>query len=153
MRPPDLLEAVIDKSGLLTHYSSEPRRLNHLGELVRYFRMNDQVSIDPLTALQDITGKVSLAKNVDHLDPNDTRIPIITVHQAKGLEFDTVFVVGLTEGEFPNFYSVKQGRLDEERRLFYVAITRPRRRLLLSWHVKNEIGYVKRRSSFLEFLA
>jgi len=71
----------------------------------------------------------ALARNVDHLQDGDDRVPIITIHQAKGLEFDTVFIAGLFEGELPRRRSVDEGRLEEERRLFYVALTRARRRL------------------------
>ena len=60
------------------------------------------------------------------------RIPIITVHQAKGSEFDTVFMAGLQEGVFPSKISLANESLDEEARLFYVGITRARQRLYLT---------------------
>ncbi|MEI6702272.1 MAG: 3'-5' exonuclease [Deltaproteobacteria bacterium] len=76
-------------------------------------------------------------------------MPILTVHQSKGLEFDTVFVAGLTEDEFPSYYAKKDGKLEEEKRLFYVAITRAKRHLILSSHAANDNGYDKPTSSFL----
>ena len=60
------------------------------------------------------------------------KIPIITIHQAKGAEFDTVFLTGLQEGVFPTRIALKKDNVTEEARLFYVAITRARRRLFLT---------------------
>lgn len=62
------------------------------------------------------------------------RIPIITVHQAKGLEFDTVYIAGCNDRTFPSYRSVKENKLTEEMRLFYVAMTRAKRKLYLSYH-------------------
>jgi DNA helicase-2/ATP-dependent DNA helicase PcrA len=151
-RPPDLLASVLDDSGLAEYYRGDPRRSEHLRTLLDYFRSNDQPQLDPLSSLQDLAGKMALAKNIDHLDPGDSRIPVVTIHQAKGLEFDTVFVAGLTENEFPSFYALKKDSIEEERRLFYVAITRPKRRLFLSWHEVNENGFRNPRSRFVDDL-
>ncbi len=63
------------------------------------------------------------------------RIPIITVHQAKGLEFDEVYVAGCNEKVFPSYRSMKEQNLSEEMRLFYVAMTRAKRKLYLSYHL------------------
>lgn len=63
------------------------------------------------------------------------RIPIITVHQAKGLEFEEVYVAGCNEKVFPSYRSIKEQNLSEEMRLFYVAITRAKRKLYLSYHL------------------
>ena len=76
-----------------------------------------------------------------------------TVHQAKGLEWDTVFVINLTEGAFPNDRAKREeGGLEEERRLFYVAVTRARRRLILTYPVLEERsrGFPPSPSCFLE---
>ena len=63
---------------------------------------------------------------------NEDRIPIITIHQAKGSEFDHVFLAGLNEGTFPSPFAISEGREDEEKRLFYVAITRPKQELTIT---------------------
>jgi len=68
-----------------------------------------------------------LSRNLDFLATDDPGIPILTVHQSKGLEFDTVFVAGMTEDEFLSYYSKRDRKLEEEKRLFYVAITRAKR--------------------------
>ena len=62
------------------------------------------------------------------------RVNIMSIHQAKGLEFDYVFLASLEDRVFPTFWSVKKGNIEEEKRLFYVAMTRAKKRLYLSWH-------------------
>ena len=64
-------------------------------------------------------------------------IPIATVHQAKGMEFDFVFMAGMADENFPSFGALKAGMLMEEKRLFYVAITRARKRLFISWNIQS----------------
>ena len=58
---------------------------------------------------------------------------LTTVHQAKGLEYDVVFLIGLADGQFPGRRSIEAGDVEEERRLFYVAVTRARNELYLSF--------------------
>jgi DNA helicase-2/ATP-dependent DNA helicase PcrA len=68
-----------------------------------------------------------------HVDPDSDAIKLTTVHQAKGLEYDVVFVIGLADGQFPGRRSIEAGDVEEERRLFYVAVTRARNELYLSY--------------------
>jgi DNA helicase-2/ATP-dependent DNA helicase PcrA len=138
LRPPDLLRHVIEQSGLARYYEKETNRRGHLQELVRFFRLQDSADSPCYSMLEELVQRVALARNVDHLDPNDPRVPIITVHQAKGLEFDTVFLPGISDGEFPSYYACRDGLEEEERRLFYVGMTRARRRLFISAYSKNE---------------
>jgi DNA helicase-2/ATP-dependent DNA helicase PcrA len=152
LRPAELLAAVLEESGLRAYYRESLARSGHLELLVEYLRANDRPELDPLSALQELTGKIAMAKNIELLDAEDSRIPVVTVHQAKGLEFDTVFVAGVSEDEFPAYPALREGRLEEERRLFYVAITRPKRRLFVSWYERNERGYRKGPSRFLRDL-
>ncbi|MFH2133181.1 MAG: UvrD-helicase domain-containing protein [bacterium] len=83
-------------------------------------------------SLSDFLEYVSLFTDTDELDQNSGKVSLLTVHSAKGLEFDYVAVVGLTDGQFPNHKAVQDDSLEEERRLFYVAITRARKMLNLS---------------------
>ena len=68
-----------------------------------------------------------------HVDPNAEAIKLTTVHQSKGLEFDVVFLIGLADGQFPGRRAIENGDVEEERRLFYVAVTRARNELYLSY--------------------
>ena len=80
-------------------------------------------------------------------------IPILTVHQSKGLEFDIVIIAGLAEDEFPSYYNKHDLKLEEEKRLFYVALTRAKRHLILSSYQINDWGHEKPPSSFLTGLS
>jgi DNA helicase II / ATP-dependent DNA helicase PcrA len=83
-------------------------------------------------SLSDFLEYVSLFSDTDDLDQDSGKISLLTVHSAKGLEFDYVAIVGLTDGQFPNHRAVQEDSLEEERRLFYVALTRARKMLSLS---------------------
>jgi superfamily I DNA/RNA helicase len=82
--------------------------------------------------LLDFLDYVSLFTDTDELDQNSGKVSLLTVHSAKGLEFDYVAIVGLTEGQFPNHKAVEEEMVEEERRLFYVALTRAKKILSLS---------------------
>ncbi|MDQ8024169.1 MAG: 3'-5' exonuclease [Moraxellaceae bacterium] len=143
---PEIIEHVLDKSGLRTHYKTEKEgeeRLANLDELINA-GMNFQAENGEGPRLDDETGEVSVSENVlaDFLahasleagehqaDAGQDAIQLMTVHAAKGLEFDVVFLTGLEEGLFPHENSIKSDDgLEEERRLMYVAITRARKRL------------------------
>jgi len=152
LRPAELCRLILAESGLGEHYADDVRRTGHLEDLVQFIRDNDQADTAPRAALEELVQKVSLAKNVDHLDEDDPRVPVITIHQSKGLEFDVVFVAGASEGEIPSFYAVKEGRVEEERRLFYVAITRAKHQLYISSFDRNDFGYNAGPSQFLNVL-
>jgi DNA helicase-2/ATP-dependent DNA helicase PcrA len=139
-RPADLLDQVLDESGLATYYASDEQRSISLRDLVRAFEQLDDHRRPPALALEQVMTQTALTRSLDRLGEIDDRVAIITIHQAKGLEFDAVFVAGLTEGELPRRRSIQEGRLEEERRLFYVALTRARQRLFLSTHALNEYG-------------
>jgi DNA helicase-2/ATP-dependent DNA helicase PcrA len=146
----ELVEHVVAKSGLLQHYRNEREgadRIENLGELVTAAAgfdaeehasgletgegEADALAIDPLTAF--LTHAALEAGEHQAAEGQDA-LQLMTVHSAKGLEFDSVFLTGLEEGLFPHEQSaVEKDGLEEERRLAYVAITRARQRLHLSF--------------------
>jgi DNA helicase-2/ATP-dependent DNA helicase PcrA len=75
-----------------------------------------------------------------HDEPSLASVTLATVHSAKGQEWPVVFVVGLSVGQFPISYAVSESEIEEERRLFYVALTRARQRLALSWARRAKAG-------------
>ena len=81
-----------------------------------------------------------------------SKIPIITVHQAKGSEFDHVFLAGMNQGIFPSFMSLREGNEDEEKRLFYVAITRPKQELVITYTNESQRGQGTAPSTFLDYM-
>ena len=154
-RPPELLARVLEESGLLEHYLSEEdgeKRLRHLEELQRMFANHDDTSLEPREALRGIMGLVALGTDADRQMTGEDRVLLLTVHQAKGLEFDTVFVAGATDDEFPSRRSQREGRMDEEHRLFYVAMSRAKKRLYITWPYSGARGRQNIRSRYASML-
>ena len=91
--------------------------------------------IDIILLLEEVT----LVAPADEDKSYSNKIRLMTVHNAKGLEFENVFVIGLEEGLFPHANSVDEEDFEEERRLFYVAITRAKRNLVISYCRKRNM--------------
>ncbi|BCK88771.1 DNA helicase II [Sideroxyarcus emersonii] len=136
---PEIIDHVLQHSGLAAHYQNETgakkreaeERLENLNELVNaatlFVHENED---DSLTAF---LTHASLEAGEHQAGDSEDALHLMTVHAAKGLEFHTVFITGLEESLFPHQNSIDSGDLDEERRLMYVAITRARRRLYLTF--------------------
>jgi DNA helicase-2/ATP-dependent DNA helicase PcrA len=143
--PAELARSVMDESGytgaLQVEKSVESAgRLENLSELVR--------AMEEYQTLGDFLEHVSLVMDNDNADDVE-KVTIMTIHGAKGLEFDNVFLVGWEEGVFPSQRSLDEGglaSLEEERRLAYVAITRARRRCTIL-HAANRRIYGQWNSS------
>ncbi|CAN1211056.1 3'-5' exonuclease [Tumidithrix helvetica PCC 7403] len=148
-RPVELLYKLIMESELYSYYQGQKNREQNLVELVRFFKKHDDLNLHPDTSLRNLLEFTALAKNLDQVAQDDNQVPIITVHQSKGLEFDSVFIAGATEDEFPTYFSVRDNKLEEEKRLFYVAMTRAKQRLFISASSKGFRGYLKSRSEFI----
>ena len=133
-RPYEVLKYALETSGLAAFYAREPRRKANLERLLDVFRRKDDPELTPRAALEMLVQSAALTSNVDLLEPEEGGVRLLTVHQSKGLEFDVVFVPGLCEREFPSARALASGRLDEEVRVFYVAVTRAKRRLFLTGH-------------------
>lgn len=128
-----LIEAILDESGLKTYYlnNHEVERLENIKEL-----MNDALSFVKSyeeTTLEDYLATVALYG--DKQDESLQAVSLMTIHAAKGLEFEVVFISDLTEGVFPNERAMTDYSrgIEEERRLAYVAITRAKRKLYLTY--------------------
>ncbi|MBI3902266.1 MAG: UvrD-helicase domain-containing protein [Nitrosomonadales bacterium] len=137
---PEITDHVLQHSGLIAHYQNESgakkreaeERLENLNELINAATMFvHENEDDSLTAF---LTHAALEAGEHQAESGADALHMMTVHAAKGLEFHTVFVTGLEEGLFPHQNSQNEdGGLDEERRLMYVAITRARRRLYLTF--------------------
>ncbi len=135
------VEHVVQCAGLKDHYAKEKgekgqARLENLDELVNAARefeyeVEDDEELEPLPAF---LSHAALEAGEGQADKWQDCIQLMTLHSAKGLEFDQVFLCGLEEGLFPHQRSVEEpGRLEEERRLCYVGVTRARKQLTLSY--------------------
>ncbi|MGE3908082.1 MAG: 3'-5' exonuclease [Chloroflexota bacterium] len=151
-RPPDLLRRILDESGQWERVAQEPARRQALTELLRIFEDEDDPAQAPAAALRAALERAALATQVDLLASSEQRVPVLTIHQAKGLEFDVVFVAGCSDGDLPRRRSMADRRGEEERRLFYVALTRARRQLVLSRAAYSDGGRPKAPSPFLAAL-
>jgi len=153
LRPHELV-ARITAEALRFKYPSEPHRIAHLAELATRLEALDDPSLRPGVALSRVLTHVALVRDVDQLDQADG-VRVITMHQSKGLEFDRVWLPGMTDGGLPGWMALKDGTpaaIDEERRVFYVALTRARRALHLTWSRRNARGYATPPSRFLDGL-
>lgn len=153
LRPADLLGKIFVESGLYDYYhQDEPKRLENIKRLVKIFQAQDDLELHPDTALRSIIEYTALAKNLDQISQDHNQVLVITIHQSKGLEFDTVFLAGISEDEFPTYFSVRDSNLEEEKRLFYVAMTRAKKRLFISFFMKDSKNYSKSKSQFIASL-
>ncbi len=137
----DVFHELFDKIGMKTEIEKnekqdhlrEIRVNNYLEFLNTLFLYGDRRQQAGASAdLVDFLQYVSLFTDTDDLEEESGKVTLLTVHSAKGLEFDYVSLTGLTDGVFPNYKALEDDGLEEERRLFYVAITRAKKVLSLS---------------------
>lgn len=131
----DLVQDVIEKSGYLPYLraSNSPEddsRIENVSEFVNYVKEYEENHEN--ADLAEMLNEISLLSDIDQ-SKDDDKVTLMTVHSSKGLEFNNVFVVGLEEGLFPSRMSMEDEKdLEEERRLFYVAVTRAKDKLYLT---------------------
>jgi DNA helicase-2/ATP-dependent DNA helicase PcrA len=137
----ELLRSTLEQSGYLEALAAERTveaegRLENLEELIGMaaeFDVNRELEGEgEATPLEEFLQQISLYTEQDGLS-DDGAITLMTLHNAKGLEYDAVFIVGCEEGAFPHMKALEEGGEEEERRLCYVGITRARRRLHMTW--------------------
>ncbi|MBA2239562.1 MAG: DNA helicase II, partial [Lysobacter sp.] len=145
---PEKIDHVLARSGLREHYANESRgqldsRTDNLDELVSVasrFVIGDDEEAAAMPELIAFLSYASLEAGEGQAQAGEDGVQLMTLHSAKGLEFPLVFLGGLEEGLFPNNRSIEEsGRLEEERRLAYVGITRAREKLVLSYAESRRI--------------
>ena len=131
-----LAQAVIDRTGYVKMLEKEATveaegRIENIGELLS--AVNDFRTAYPEGMLDDFLEKVALIADIDDLSDSEDTVTLMTVHNAKGLEFPAVFMVGMEEGLFPHNRSLTDSsEIEEERRLCYVGLTRAKEKLYLT---------------------
>lgn len=153
LEPHKILEELLIKSGYWQMVEDEAKqsmdetdlnRLANLQELINAIKEfeDDLKSKGELPTLEKYLENVSLTTTMDEVSKSKDAITLMTLHLAKGLEFDVVFITGLEEGLFPiNAANSDDDDLEEERRLMYVGMTRARKKLFLSWaHTRKLFG-------------
>jgi DNA helicase II / ATP-dependent DNA helicase PcrA len=132
----DLLRETLDETGYVQALEAERTieaqgRLENLEELVGVAREYDATSEEP--SVEEFLQQVALFSEQDALRDEEGIVTLMTLHNAKGLEFPIVFIIGCEDGVFPHMRAIEAGDLEEERRLCYVGTTRAMRELYLTY--------------------
>ena len=132
----DLLQQTLDDSGYMAALEAERTieaqgRLENLEELVGVAREYDATSDEP--TVEEFLQQISLFSEQDNLRDEEGIVTLMTMHNAKGLEYEIVFMIGLEDGVFPHSRSIEAGDVEEERRLCYVGVTRARKELYMTY--------------------
>jgi DNA helicase-2/ATP-dependent DNA helicase PcrA len=139
----DLLQETLDETGYLDALRAERTieaqgRVENLEELVGVGREYDTTAEDP--SVDEFLQQVALFSEQDALRDGEGVVTLMTMHNAKGLEFPVVFVIGMEDGVFPHARAIEAGDLEEERRLCYVGVTRAKREIYLT-HARTRSLY------------
>src|SRR3954463_15757578 len=131
----ELLEELLAESGYVDALKAERTieaegRLENLEELVGAARDFKQPADEP--RLEEFLQQIALFSEQDNLRDDEGIVTLMTLHNAKGLEFPVVFMLGCEDGVFPHMRAIESGDLEEERRLCYVGITRAKRQLYMT---------------------
>ena len=132
---PEIVERTLERSGYLATLEAERTieargRVENLQELVGVAQ--EYVAERPDPSLSGFLQEISLFSDQDALREEESLVTLMTLHNAKGLEFGAVFMIGMEEGIFPHARSIEEQGIEEERRLAYVGITRAKERLVLT---------------------
>ncbi len=142
----DIVEALLDRTGYIEALEAERTieargRIENLEELVGVAREYDAAAPEP--SLSGFLQEISLYSDQDALRDEDDngggQVTLMTLHNAKGLEFRAVFMIGMEEGIFPHSRSIEENSLEEERRLCYVGMTRAQERLTLTHAMRRNL--------------
>jgi DNA helicase II / ATP-dependent DNA helicase PcrA len=132
---PEVIERVLERSGYMDALRAERTieaqgRMENLQELVSAAQEYQATAAEP--SLSGFLQEISLYSDQDAIRGEQSLVTLMTLHNAKGLEFRAVFMIGLEEGIFPHVRSIEEQGLEEERRLAYVGMTRAKERLVLT---------------------
>jgi DNA helicase-2/ATP-dependent DNA helicase PcrA len=144
----ELIVAIVEKTGYVDILKEmdtieSESRIENIQELLSaaYEFTENSEKYSP----EEYLTEVGLKTDIDSWSRTDS-VNLMTLHNTKGLEFDAVFIVGIGEGLLPHYRSIKEGNTEEERRLFYVGITRARKKLFLSYFLAHGAGWGSTRS-------
>jgi DNA helicase II / ATP-dependent DNA helicase PcrA len=139
---PELVERVLERTGYLEALEAERTveaqgRIENLQELVGVAREYQETAEEP--SLSSFLQEISLYSDQDAMRGEQSLVTLLTLHNAKGLEFRAVFMIGMEEGIFPHSRSIEEQGVEEERRLCYVGMTRAKERLVLTHAVARSL--------------
>ena len=132
-----VLKEVLDTTDYINQMDVEDEedaenRIENIEELISKARLYEEKEENP--TLSGLLEEIALVADIDSYDESESRVVLMTIHSAKGLEFKNVYMVGMEDGLFPSYNSINQGEaeIEEERRLCYVGITRAKEKLTLT---------------------
>ena len=139
----ELYTLLLDKSGYISNLEIQETmeaqsRIENLQELGNVIEQKESQWKDSFLPLEDFLEEMSLLTGEDKTKEGKDFVTLMTLHNSKGLEFNTVFITGMEEGLFPSFQSLEDNNLEEERRLAYVGMTRAKEKLILSYAKKRK---------------
>lgn len=136
----EIVGFIIEKMRMNTRYTgeSDQRAMNRLTQGLRTGKTDAEETLQAFLQRADLAGS-----RADLLFAGEKQIPILTVHQSKGCEFDTVILAGADEGNFPSFFARESGNEEEEKRVFYVAISRAKKKLILTRAAYNGVKQLR----------
>ena len=147
-----LIQSIIERSGYMEFIRNQDNFIDREENLLELLNLAGK--FDEGNAVSDFMGfleQTSLVSDTDNLDGSSEAVTLITLHQAKGLEFPVVFMVGMEEGRLPHVRAIDSGdpsQMEEERRLCYVGMTRAEDRLYLTRSVERARGNYQRFPNF-----
>ena len=153
----DIMEVLMDKTGIIRRLKDDPtpdniNRLENIGELINSTKLFSMRKHD--NHLIDFINEISLDETKTDNSNNEDHVSLMTIHQSKGLEFSHVYILGLENGLFPSQRNMREKKMiEEERRLFYVAITRAIKTVVLSYAISRfQFGTINKteKSLFLD---
>lgn len=132
----ELLQETLDESGYMEALRAERTieaegRIDNLEELVGVAREYDATAEEP--TIEEFLQQIALFSQQDDLTSEEGIVTLMTIHNAKGLEYPVVFLIGMEQGVFPHMRSIESGDVEEERRLAYVGMTRAKQKLYMTY--------------------
>ncbi len=150
-----LIKSIGETLGLSRNKATAAAERESLNDLYRALK-GYIGSNEPLSFLKSFLQDVSLSgSQMDVIVKKFNKVPLVTVHQSKGCEFKEVILVGMGENEFPSYKAVETHNEDEEKRVFYVAITRAKEKLVVTYPKYKtfyDVSYRRAPSPFLSLL-
>ena len=143
-----LIKRVGIKEAIGTKTEDDLNKCLNIDDFVK--SVNEYTSANQDASIDDFLQSITLMRDIDSMNESDDFVSLLTIHSAKGLEFDTVFIVGLNDGLFPLSRAINSpdpNDLEEERRLMYVAITRAKNKLFLS-RSKVKFNYESKKTEY-----
>lgn len=156
MKLQDMVKEIIIRTGYMDYWENDSSakskdRVENIKEFVS--AMSEYEEGNEKASLEDFLNQVALISDVDKMDESANAVTLMTIHSAKGLEFDIVFIAGMDEGLFPHKNCVEEpGGIEEERRLAYVGITRARKKLFLFSAVSRRQYGTKKMSTISRYV-